>query len=60
MRSPSSWIRALAPTTILDQATSEQRWLQKLQAAFNALSPADQTGTQAGRNLNTRIKHFQA
>ena len=30
-----------------------------LQAAFNALSSADQTGTAAGRNLNTRIDHLQ-
>ena len=48
-----------APTTFLDQATFEQRRLQKLQAAFNALSPADQTGTPGGRNLNARIKHLQ-
>jgi hypothetical protein len=48
-----------APTTFLDQPTFEQRRLQKLQAAFNALSPADQTGTPAGRNLNTRIQHLQ-
>ena len=48
-----------AATTFLDQATFEQRRLQKLKAAFNALSPADQTGTPAGRNLNTRIKHLQ-
>src|SRR5262249_1256031 len=46
-------------TTFLDQATFEQRRLQKLQAAFNALSPADRTGTPAGRNLNTRIQHLQ-
>ncbi len=49
-----------APTTFLDQATFEQRRLQQLQAAFNALSPADRTGTPAGRNLNTRIQHLQA
>jgi hypothetical protein len=49
-----------AATTFLDQATFEQRRLQKLQAAFNALSPADQTGTPAGRNLKTRIQHLQA
>jgi hypothetical protein len=48
-----------AATTFLDQATFEQRRLQKLQAAFNDLSPADQTGTPAGRNLNTRIQHLQ-
>jgi hypothetical protein len=48
-----------AATTFLDQATFEQRRLAKLQAAFNALSPADQTGTPAGRNLNTRITHLQ-
>jgi hypothetical protein len=48
-----------AVTTFLDQPTFEQRRLQKLQAAFNALSPADQNGTPAGRNLNTRIKHIQ-
>jgi hypothetical protein len=48
------------PATFLDQATFERRRLQKLQAAFNGLSPADQTGTPAGRNLNTRIQHLQA
>jgi hypothetical protein len=48
-----------APGTFLDQATFEQRRLQVLQAAFNALSPADQTGTPAGRNLSTRISHLQ-
>jgi hypothetical protein len=48
-----------AATVFLDQATFEQRRLQKLQAAYNALSPGDQTGTPAGRNLNTRIKHLQ-
>ena len=48
-----------AYTNFLDQATFEQRRLQKLQAAFNALSPADRTGTPAGRNLNTRIQHLQ-
>jgi hypothetical protein len=48
-----------APTTFLDQATFEQRRLQQLQAAFNALSPTNQTGTPAGRNLNTRITQLQ-
>jgi hypothetical protein len=47
-----------AAGTFLAQATFEQRRLQVLQAAFNALSPADQTGTPAGRNLNTRISHL--
>ena len=47
------------PTTFLDQATFEQRRLQKLQAAYNALSPADQSGTPAGRNLNMRIQHLR-
>ena len=49
-----------ASMPFLDQATFEQRRLQRLQAAFNALSPADKTGTPAGRNLNTRITHLQA
>ncbi len=48
-----------ALTTFLTQATFEQRRLQVLQAAFNALTPAQQTGTPAGRNLNTRIQHLQ-
>jgi hypothetical protein len=48
-----------AATTFLDQATFEQRRLQKLQAAFNALTPAQQAGTPAGRNLNIRIKHLR-
>jgi hypothetical protein len=47
------------PTTFIDQATFEQRRLQVLQGAFSALSPAQQTGTPAGRNLNTRITHIQ-
>ena len=47
------------PTTFIDQATFEQRRLQVLQGAFSALSPAQQTGTPAGRNLNTRITHVQ-
>jgi hypothetical protein len=48
-----------AAGTFLDQAVFEQRRLQVLQAAFNALSPGDQTGTAAGRNLSTRISHLQ-
>jgi hypothetical protein len=48
-----------AAGTFLNLATFEQRRLQVLQAAINALSPADQTGTAAGRNLNTRIDHLQ-
>jgi hypothetical protein len=30
-----------------------------LQAAFDALSPSDQTGTAIGRNLDTRISHLK-
>ena len=48
-----------ATGTFLDQTTFELRRLQVLQAAFNVLSPADQTGTPARRNLSTRISHLQ-
>jgi len=38
-----------------DQATFEAERLKQLQHAYNALTPAQQTGTVAGRNLKTRI-----
>ncbi len=47
-----------AAGTFIDQATFETRRLKVLQDAFNMLSPADQTGTTAGRNLSTRIAHI--
>jgi hypothetical protein len=37
------------------QATFEAARLTQLQNAYNALTPAQQTGTVAGRNLKTRI-----
>jgi hypothetical protein len=42
----------------VDLATFEAARLAQLQADFNLLSPADQTGTVAGRNLATRIAHL--
>lgn len=41
-------------------ATFDTERLKQLQDAYNALSPADQTGTVAGRNLKKRIDHFAA
>jgi hypothetical protein len=38
-----------------DQATFEAGRLTELENAYNALTPAQQTGTVAGRNLKTRI-----
>lgn len=39
-------------------STFDTERLKQLQDAYNALSPADQTGTVGGRNLKTRIDHF--
>lgn len=41
-----------------DLATFEGDRLTQLQNAYNALSPADQTGTVNGRNLKHRIDHL--
>jgi len=43
-----------------DQATFEAARLMQLQNAYNALTPADRTGTVAGRNLKTRIDMISA
>jgi len=45
-------------TTFFDLPTFEGDRLTQLQNAYNALSPANQTGTVAGRNLKTRIDHL--
>src|SRR6266566_5187244 len=39
-------------------STFKTQRLALLQADYNALSPADRTGTPAGRNLNRRIGHL--
>jgi hypothetical protein len=47
-----------APTTFFVRTKFDADRLTQLQNAYNALSPADQTGTVAGRNLKTRIDHL--
>ena len=47
-----------APTTFFVRTKFDADRLTQLQNAYNALSPADQMGTVAGRNLKTRIDHL--
>ena len=49
----TSTVQAFFPLT-----TFNSERLKQLQDAYAGLSPADQTGTVAGRNLKTRIDHF--
>jgi hypothetical protein len=51
---PSTGVAA----TFFDLPTFEGDRLTQLQNAYNALSPADQAGTVAGRNLKKRIDHL--